>query len=128
MEIQNGMNDKRKDDGISALIFEQLTEIISEQKKVALDLASTNFELKLLSQNQKDKTLPMLEKVVSKIFGNGTKGMLDDITCIKKDIDSINEKTKETQDLRIWVRNMTVTTVISIIGGLLLIVWELTNK
>ena len=97
-------------------IFQQLEnmnvmilEIRHEQKSIASDLVNTKQEIKTLGQRQMEMTVPMLDKLTKKLFGNGTVGLLDEHVSCQEKIKSIQGQLDQIDGLKIWVRNLVFT-------------------
>jgi hypothetical protein len=117
-----GRNMPREEDNrILCSVYQQLDNL---QK----DVTDVRLEIKSVASKQTDYTLPWLDKVVKKLFGNGTAGLLDEHVECKGKIKALEDSAKELKLLRVWVRNLTTTTAISIIFGLIITIWRLVIK
>lgn len=109
-------------------VQETVKEIRSEQIKIAGDLVSTSGAHQLLEQSHRMITLPFIKELHERLFGNGHIGLFSEHIACQEQVRHLLNEVKEIRDLRIWIRNLTVTTVGSIICTLVAVIWKLVVK
>lgn len=121
----------RKEDGRLNIIFQQLLglkssleEMRAEQKNIAIDVLHNKEKTDLLTLRQYENVVPMLESIRKKLFGNGVAGLLEEHIICKNKLAYMESDIQDIKSLRTWIRNLTVTTGVSIILGLIAIVWR----
>ena len=132
-ELYKKYNNRKSDAMINAVAIQLETmqivinEIRNEQKKIVTDLLQNTLHTESVSQRQKEYTIPMLDGIRKEVFGgNGGGGLLEEHIKCQERVIRMEKSMEETKQLRIWVRNLTVTIVISVLSivGTTLMAWS----